>query len=502
MIATTKVNLANSLLSQELIDQAEPLFKQTIVLAKELGLLNVLALAHVGCGDVALYRANIEQAKTEYARARECWNRLGDTSGMLVLFERSARIAKLENPKAESNVETIVDMQKAFTAALAAGSKKQAIAIAEGLIAEYESQQQWPQALQLTKQVTELNQQIWSRDSRTLLSEAESRILVLQKEKQIEELNHTNQVQKLELQNQKRTRILYIATWLFTFVVVGVTWRSWVMQRKAYRTLQRLHVERRRQEQSQIELERKLADQNKTESLQIMAGGIAHDFNNLLTSIVGQAEVGRLQTAMVDKDEHFAQIIDVAKRASGLTCQLISFAGHSADPSTCVNLSAVVHSSSGLLNSIANRVASIQLNLSDEELPVVGNENQIQQVLVNLVKNASEAIEHSGEITISSGRTSLSEADLALMPLGSKNAPGEYCFVEVQDNGSGLEQSLLKKVFDPFFSTKFVGRGLGLASVMGIVRSHRGAISFASQVGVGTRIRVYLPLSFPGGNPE
>ena len=497
LIATTQVNLANSLLHQGLLDQAGPLFKDTVELAKEINLLNVLALAYVGCGDVALERSDIEQAKRDYALAGECLNKAGDPTGRLMLIERSVKIAKLESPLSSVGPEATAELKQAFSLALSLGNKKQAIAIAELLIVEYELQQQWQQAMELTQKVGELKQEIWSHENKVLLSETETRVLVLQKEQEIRELNHTNQLQQLELQNQRRTRLLYIVALGLALAVIGIAWRLLSVRRKAYLSLQRAHAERRCQEQRQIELERKLADENKTESLRIMAGGIAHDFNNLLSGIIGEAEYGQLQSDTNDKDSHFDQIINVAGQASGLTNQLISFSGHSANRARPMELGKVIQSSSGVLKSIANTGTEVELQLTDDELPVIGDETQIRQVLVNLVKNASEAIEQAGEISISTGQKLLTTSELSPMPLGCEDREGEYCFLQVQDNGSGLEPQLLSRIFDPFFSTKFVGRGLGLASVLGIVRSHRGAISVESRVDLGTTITVFLPRATP-----
>lgn len=495
LIASTKVNLANSLLNQHMIDEAEPLFQETIELAKKLNLLNLLAMAHAGCGDVALYRSDVAQAEIEYRLAREIWEQLGDQSGLLMIVERSARIEGLKSHDIAADPQTVEELEAAFPAALEAGNKKQAIAIAGPLVAEYESREQWQQALQLTKLVAELEQQIWSDENRVLMADAESQLELLEKEKQIETLNHTNQVQDLELRNQRIVRLLFTVALVLSFIVIGVVWRSLIVRRRAYQNLEHAHAERRRQEQRHIELERKLADQNKTESLRIMAGGVAHDFNNLMTGVVGQAEVGRLKAETHEKNEHFEHIVDAARQASGLTSQLISFAGSSVNRTNCLDLGQVLTSTTGLLQSIAKPTAEITSQASNDPLPVVGDETQIRQVLVNLVKNAAESIEHHGKIRITAGRKTLSTSDLTTMPLGGENAQGEHCFLSVQDDGCGMDPDLQNKIFDPFFSTKFVGRGLGLASVMGIVRSHRGAIRVESEVDVGTIFTVYLPLS-------
>ncbi len=244
-----------------------------------------------------------------------------------------------------------------------------------------------------------------------------------------------------------------------------------------------------------VALERKLQESQKLESLGILAGGIAHDFNNLLTGVLGNASLARMDLAAESPVQPFlAQIEAAATRAADLCKQMLAYSGKGRFVVNKLDINALIEDTTRLLEVSISKRAVLKFHLA-EGLPVVlGDATQLRQVIMNLVINASEAVgEKSGFISITSGMTRADRAYLA----GSHFAPdlpeGDYVFIEIADNGSGMSPELQARIFDPFFSTKFTGRGLGLAAVLGIVRGHRGALKVFSEEGWGTTFKILLP---------
>jgi PAS domain S-box-containing protein len=233
----------------------------------------------------------------------------------------------------------------------------------------------------------------------------------------------------------------------------------------------------------------------KLESLGVLAGGVAHDFNNLLGSILAESDL-----AMSDLPEDtpgrdsVERIAAIALRASEIVNLLMTYAGDRDPAIEGVDLSKVTSEVLFLMRPPLSDTAVIDMNLM-KDLPLVqANKAQIRQVVMNLLTNAAEALKgRGGKITVSTGLVHIGKAAAAKRKL---NLPaGEYCYLSVSDTGCGMSAETQDKVFDPFYSTKFVGRGLGLAAVQGILRSHRGAISVMSEPDRGSTFEVLLPRS-------
>jgi len=235
----------------------------------------------------------------------------------------------------------------------------------------------------------------------------------------------------------------------------------------------------------------------KLESLGVLAGGIAHDFNNLLTVIIGHANVLRLDPALPsDLREGAGEIEIAATRAAELTTQMLAFAGRGRLVPGTINVNALVQDMAQLLASSVSKKARIEYALAAEAPTVVGDATQLRQIVMNLITNASEALgEREGTIRLTTGTMDATREYLAGSYLEEKMQPGRFAFVEVTDNGEGMDEATVRKIFEPFFTTKFSGRGLGLSAVLGIVRSHGGAIRVTSTPGIGTSIRVLVPPS-------
>lgn len=262
-------------------------------------------------------------------------------------------------------------------------------------------------------------------------------------------------------------------------------------------------TERKRAEEDRLELERQVQHAQKLESLGVLAGGIAHDFNNLLAGILGNAELALLDLPVNSGARQSVElIVTTAQRAADLAKQMLAYSGKGRFVITQLNLSDAVKEMAHLLGVSVSKKAAFKYELADDLPPVQADATQIRQVIMNLITNASEAIgEGQGVITISTGVAQCDAAYLASTRLrGQHLEEGTYVFVEVSDNGCGMDESMQEKIFDPFFSTKFTGRGLGLSAVMGIVKGHRGTIEVRSERGRGTSFRVLLPASKATGD--
>jgi PAS domain S-box-containing protein len=236
----------------------------------------------------------------------------------------------------------------------------------------------------------------------------------------------------------------------------------------------------------QRKLEDEVAKANKLEALGLLAGGIAHDFNNLLTAILGNVVLARIET---DPGSEAAEILQEAERAAGrardLTQQLLTFARGGSPVRRALSLAELLsESSSFMLRGSASRC---EFGIADDLWPVEVDEGQISQVVQNLVINADEAMPGGGRIRVSAGNVEL--GDGSGLPLPS----GQYVKVSVSDDGVGIAAEHLSKVFDPYFTTKQKGSGLGLASCYSIIRRHDGHIALASEPGVGSTFTIYLP---------
>ncbi len=229
----------------------------------------------------------------------------------------------------------------------------------------------------------------------------------------------------------------------------------------------------------------------KLESVGMLAGGIAHDFNNLLGGVLAQAELGLAESAAgANPHEELTAIRNVAIRGSDIVRQLLMYAGKENEVLGLVDVSRIVGEMLELLKVSVSRRVALVAHLG-ENLPAVwANAAQIRQIVMNLVTNASEAIgDRDGAIRVTTGLVTPALA----AAIDSGLAQGCYVKLEVSDTGCGISQEAQARVFEPFFSTKGAGHGLGLSVIHGIVRGLRGAIYIASEPSEGTTFQILLP---------
>jgi PAS domain S-box-containing protein len=252
------------------------------------------------------------------------------------------------------------------------------------------------------------------------------------------------------------------------------------------------------------ETEDSLRQSQRLESLGVLSGGIAHDFNNLLTIVMGNANLAASHLPPESPAQAYLNQIESATlRAADLTRQLLAYAGKGRMQVIEVNLNRLVVEMTQLLTVSISKKAAIRYDLAPDLPGILADPSQMQQLFMNLVTNASEAIgdEAGGLITI---RTGVQRIDatytgrlLPALPL----AAGTYVTMEVSDTGCGMAPLVLERIFDPFFTTKFTGRGLGLSAMLGILRSHQGSLKVYSEVGRGSVFRLFLPAVIPDQEP-
>ena len=250
------------------------------------------------------------------------------------------------------------------------------------------------------------------------------------------------------------------------------------------------------QRRERRQFEEQLRHTQRLESLGVLAGGVAHDFNNLLTGILGSVSLAIEEAPPASPLRPLLdQAVQAAEQAANLTRQMLAYAGKGRFFIEPVDLSVAATEISALLDASVSKNISFIFELHEALPAVEGDRGQLQQVLMNLVINAAEAIgaDQPGTIILTTGCKNLTESDLSGKFVRDQLSPGEYVFVRVRDTGTGIDSAVLPRIFDPFFSTKFTGRGLGLSAVMGIVRSHHGTLQVSSDVGKGSTFTIYLP---------
>jgi PAS domain S-box-containing protein len=240
--------------------------------------------------------------------------------------------------------------------------------------------------------------------------------------------------------------------------------------------------------------DRALLQSQKLESLGVLAGGIAHDFNNLLGAMQGNVELARTETSLEQAQPYLETLSGLMAKASGLLRQMLAYSGRGKSSMRPLNLNQLVEEMTNLLGTSISKKARMRLNLHPQLPLMEADPDQLQQVVMNLVINASEAMgERNGDITISTCPEELTQTTIDTLYEGQPTRPGPQVSLEVSDNGSGMTPEVLKQIFDPFFTTKFTGRGLGLAAILGIVRGHQGCLRVSSEPGQGSTFKLLFP---------
>lgn len=278
--------------------------------------------------------------------------------------------------------------------------------------------------------------------------------------------------------------------------VVYVENHSKMMPDGSYQMLMRDISERISAQEERISMERQLQHMQKLESLGVLAGGIAHDFNNLLTVIIGNLD---LSICLLEPESELEPLLTAslqsARKAADLTHHMLDYAGQGRFVDETIQVNTIIRESESMVESMISGNAKLKFELTEDIPTLYADPSQIQQLIINILVNAAEAQDkRKGNITLTTGVQHVTAEDLKDSVLREKANPGLFVHIKVTDTGCGMDEETKSKVFDPFFSTKFTGRGLGMSAVMGIVRRYHGAIMLESRLNEGTTVTVLFPV--------
>lgn len=256
-------------------------------------------------------------------------------------------------------------------------------------------------------------------------------------------------------------------------------------------------TEQKRSQDEKANLEERLQQAQKLESLGVLAGGIAHEFNNLLTTILGNADMARSLTPPASPvSSNLDRIYQASQRAADLVSQMLAYSGKGAFLVRELDLSETIEGIKEILDPMIPDGAKLKFNLATDLPPIKADPAQIRQVVKNLVANAGESLGEKGSfVSVSTGSITIDSTGIPESASFStlELSEGQYLYIEVADDGEGMETNILQRIYEPFFSTRFAGRGLGLPAVLGIAQGHKGNVMVHSEPGTGTRVTVLLP---------
>jgi signal transduction histidine kinase len=247
-------------------------------------------------------------------------------------------------------------------------------------------------------------------------------------------------------------------------------------------------------EETKKKLEIALLEGQKLQAIGTLAGGIAHDFNNILYAINGYVDMAREdveQNSLVYKN--LGRVLEASQRGQDLVARILDFGRRNQHyEQKPIKINTMIENVMALLRPTIPSSVRINVIGAENNIVILGNQTQLHQVIVNIINNAVDAMYREGDVTIKISNILANDEYLQQFP---KIANTSYCKIEITDTGHGMDQTTLKRIFEPFYTTKEVGKGtgLGLATVHGIIAQHRGEVTVSSQLGTGTTFTLLLP---------
>ncbi len=242
-------------------------------------------------------------------------------------------------------------------------------------------------------------------------------------------------------------------------------------------------------------MEAQLREATKAEAIGVLAGGIAHDFNNLMSAVMGNSELAMLALPEDSPARvNIERIVSTCEAASDLCKQMLAYAGRGSSSKEALDCNLLLRELGDLMKAALSKKVTMLFEVHDSPLGVFADQSHLRQVFMNLMTNASDAIGSSdGYIAVGTEPVWLTAEEAQQIQSTPRLKAGDYVRVWVRDTGEGMPPETSAKIFDPFFTTKNTGHGLGLAAVLGIVKTHKGAVAIESEQGVGTTFSVWLP---------
>lgn len=503
--AAACINLGEAYRSMEMNDEALIHYSHGCDICRENDMKSYLAATEVSIGHIKTEEEDIIEGLEHFEKALAIYNQLGDRLGAAdVLLNMGESNLTMDRPKialsffdeglhiyreldsqqgaAESLLgvaasmvamgkpkEALGKLHKAETAASEMGLKPVLVRVYDQLSRTYETLGMTAEALKYGRMEHRLDKELHSEKT-------EDRLLSLRISHQVEKSRREAELYRMKTEELSRDRDYLEQT---------------VMSRT--RELERLMEEKAITQTVREQLEMELGRDRRMASLGEIAGGIAHDFRNILSVISGNTELVMNSENISRKSrERMESILDATLSGANLAGQLMSFGRQLPDERGPVHLNELIGCITEMMERTLGEKIAIQHDLDPEDPVILGDRLQIENLLVNLVINARDAMENGGTITIRTGRTTAGEAGT---PDGLFAESDRLVLVSVRDQGSGIKKSDLDRIFDPFFTTKQEtgGSGLGLSVVHSIIIQHKGWIKVDSKVGKGSTFSMFFP---------
>lgn len=440
-LAVLYVNMGNFHRRKEELEQALGYYRTAISILEEKEPAGYpIAAAHHNLGDVSLAKGEPEEALAAFQRGLEIRTAAGDERGMLFSCTAIGELLLDQGSLGSAEEFLTTALEKAIQLDLPRMEQMASLRLSR--VAEARSE--FERALRLQKRASEIQAQIFDEEQTRAIAEMQAKYEADRKE------------QEAEMHQLKYVR---------------------------------LKEEVARREQA----EHALIQAQKLESLGLMAGGIAHDFNNILHCVLGYTS---LAARNLNEDHPASRHLELAQKsaqnAAGLAHQMLAYAGCRHYELKPCDVNVVVESSRELIHGAAGGQLTLRFNLAPQLPTVRAEASQVHQIVANLVINAAEA--NASTIEIATELREIRESDHEYWTFtGEVRQPGPYVVLTVKDDGHGMEEDVLNRIFDPFYSTKQTGKGLGLAAVLGILRGHGGGISVRSEIGGGSVFESVFP---------
>lgn len=475
-------NIATVYSSQKKYDESLKYLEESLEIKQQVGLKPAIASTLNNIGDNYENKGDLQRARDYYNRSLTIWeevnNKLGIAVGLLNLGSIDRKLGRYDD--ALRNFNRSLDISMEINAKEITGYTYDNLSLAYADMGNYRK------ALELHIKKKELSDSIFNEQNSKKIADIRKNYEIVKNEKEIALLKKDAEIRQLALERQRNLKNYIIIVSLLILLLAFVVFTRYRLKVRVTRELQK-QVEERKLAEAELLKSRKL------ESLGILAGGIAHDFNNLLAVIMGNIALAKdcLHDPRIKPEELLEKAQRASNQAAHLANEFITLSNGGWSIQKELTLSQVLKNAADF----SPKVKDIHYTVSipPDLPPFWGDDHQLQQVFVNMLVNADEAVaEKEKNITVAAEKVSL-----------DKNNPwalvqGDYLKISVTDNGKGIPSHLLEKIFDPYFSTKDRGNrkgmGLGLAICFSIVKKHRGYISVMSQPGEGTTFDIYLPV--------
>lgn len=494
--ATAHETLGQVYLAGDQLDDAHTQFSWVLTFERSEQTLPLMISARNGLATIAECHGDLLGTRKLLLAARDDAAEIADSESVANFEDRIKHLGKL------TLEQKLVRALKSKGRASSTGDFESAVRYAEEASKLLVDLGRSEEAVAEQEQLREYEKKIWNATTSQAVADLQNTVEALQDEREIADLRHHQQQSRVAKARAEERLAAFIGLSLLLGLCLTVTIMSLVWIRRSISRERQAAALIKEQKEKQKQLELRMANEEKVSSLKILAGGLVHDFNNLLAAIATSAECGQIVADDNARQQSFQRISEATAQASQLTGQLVQYLGGSTDSRSRADLGEITAEMEPLLQTIVNRRASLVVSVKARGRFSSIDESESRQILVNLVCNAAESTagRSGGHISVDIQAVTLSSEQVRDLvphqPLSSPELPaGEYCQLAVSDNGCGMDDVTLSRVFDPYFSTKKSGHGLGMASVLGIVKARGGGAVIESTQGIGTTVRIYLPLT-------